>query len=408
MLFILCINTLIYFTDRILYKNIELLNGVGWVIFQPQHSLPDIFIWMIANGKRIAYHRIDARDALFSEIDEECGVYCGKVQTVFLKLPGKQATGPAGWAVQAKLSVYIWLGLVKDKQFFFDGLPGGYELSQELRNAERPRALAPTTIHYVEKYVFQLRAHIYQARSLIGSDASGLSDPYATVFITEFSKTTQVIEETLSPTWDELLVFDEILVYGAKDEIRRDPPAIVIEIYDQDKVGKSEFIGRAIAKPRIKLREHNYVTPSLEWFEITRGLDNAGELLAAFELLEHGSTDVPRLTEPKLLGNNTKVDKALPNVCSILPVPRDVRPNLARFRIEVLFWGLRDLKRIHFMSVDKPRIDVECSGKILSSSIIQNAKKNPNFVNMLKFFDLELPVEETYAPPITIRCVDCR
>lgn len=60
------------------------------------------------------------------------------------------------------------------------------------------------------------------------------------------------------------------------------------------------------------------------------------------------------------------------------------------------------------MSVDKPRIDVECSGNILSSSIIQNAKKNPNFANMLKFFDLELPVEETYAPPITIRCVDCR
>lgn len=90
------------------------------------------------------------------------------------------------------------------------------------------------------------------------------------------------------------------------------------------------------------------------------------------------------------------------------PVPREVRPNLARFRIEVLFWGLRDLKRVHFMSVDKPRIDVECSGNILSSSIIQNAKKNPNFPNMLKFFDVELPVEEMYAPPITIRCVDCR
>lgn len=86
------------------------------------------------------------------------------------------------------------------------------------------------------------------------------------------------------------------------------------------------------------------------------------------------------------------------------------------------------MKRVHFMNVNKPRIDVECSGKILSSSIIQNAKKNPNFPNMLKFFDLELPVEEMYvtsndakqfydsfnlcysryAPPITIRCVDCR
>lgn len=89
-------------------------------------------------------------------------------------------------------------------------------------------------------------------------------------------------------------------------------------------------------------------------------------------------------------------------------MPQEVRPNLAHFRLEVLFWGLRDLKRVHFMSVDKPRIDVECSGTILSSSIIQNAKRNPNFSSMLKFFDLELPVEENYAPPITIRCVDCR
>lgn len=94
--------------------------------------------------------------------------------------------------------------------------------------------------------------------------------------------------------------------------------------------------------------------------------------------------------------------------CSILPVPNDVRPNLSKYRLEVLLWGLRDLKRIHFMSVDKPRVDVECSGKIMSSSVIQNAKKNPNFPTMLKFFDLELPVEEIYAPPITIRCVDCR
>lgn len=100
--------------------------------------------------------------------------------------------GPNGWMVQGKLSIYFWLGLLKEKRHFFDSLPHGFELSQELRNAERPRAMAPTTIHYLEKHVFQLRAHIYQARSLIGSDASGLSDPYATVFITEFSKTTQV------------------------------------------------------------------------------------------------------------------------------------------------------------------------------------------------------------------------
>lgn len=128
-----------------------------------------------------------------------------------------------------------------------------------------------------------------------------MSDPYATVYITEFAKTTQVIEETLSPTWDELLLFDDVLVYGTNEEIKKNPPTVVIEIYDQDKVGKSEFIGRTIVRPRIKLRENPYVTPTLQWFEIHRGLDNAGELLAAFEMIEYGSDNIAKLPEPKPL-----------------------------------------------------------------------------------------------------------
>lgn len=117
--------------------------------------------------------------------------------------------------------------------------------------------------------IFQLRAHIYQARSLIGSDASGLSDPFSRIVAGEFCKTTQVIDETLSPTWDELLIFEEILIYGDGEQIKNDPPPMVVEIFDQDKVGKSEFIGRTLAKPIVKSREDAYTKPkfppSLEW-----------------------------------------------------------------------------------------------------------------------------------------------
>lgn len=81
---------------------------------------------------------------------------------------------------------------------------------------------------------------------------------------------------------------------------------------------------------------------------------------------------------------------------------------LLLFRIEVLFWGLRDLKRIHLLTVDKPRVDVECAGHILYSSVIANAKKNPNFSTPIKYIELELPEQELYRPPLTIRAVDCR
>lgn len=104
---------------------------------QPQHALPDVFIWFIANGKRIAYHRIFARDLIYSMIEEECGIRCGKVRTVMLSLPGNKTNTPAGWTVQAKLSIYLWLGIIQNRQFCYSGLPKGFDLSPEIRNAER-------------------------------------------------------------------------------------------------------------------------------------------------------------------------------------------------------------------------------------------------------------------------------
>lgn len=75
-------------------------------------------------------------------------------------------------------------------------------------------------------------------------------------------------------------------------------------------------------------------------------------------------------------------------VCSLSCILLN-RYNMANyFRIEVLFWGLRDLKRVHLMTVDKPRVDIECAGHILYSSIIQNARKNPNFSTPVKFLEL--------------------
>lgn len=40
--------------------------------------------------------------------------------------------------------------------------------------------------------VFQLRAHMYQARSLFAADDSGLSDPFARVFFSTYSQVTEV------------------------------------------------------------------------------------------------------------------------------------------------------------------------------------------------------------------------
>lgn len=51
----------------------------------------------------------------------------------------------------------------------------------------------------------------------------------------------QVLAETLCPTWDQLLVFENVELFGEAGELRDDPPIIVIEIYDQDTVVRVVF-----------------------------------------------------------------------------------------------------------------------------------------------------------------------
>uniref|UniRef100_A0A3B3WGC3 Otoferlin n=1 Tax=Poecilia mexicana TaxID=48701 RepID=A0A3B3WGC3_9TELE len=377
------------------------LQRIRFLADEPQHSIPDVFIWMMSNNKRIAYARIPSKDILYSVVDEETGKDCGKVKAVFLKLPGKKGFGPAGWTVQAKLELYLWLGLNKSRKDFLHGLPNGFE---EIRATKMGHGLPPVTLVYDMKQVFQLRAHMYQARSLFAADSSGLSDPFARVFFSSQSQVTEVLNETLCPTWDQLLVFDDVELFGEATELRDDPPIIVVEFYDQDTVGKAEFIGRTFAKPTIKMRDEPYgpprFPPQLEYYQIYRGNSIAGELLAAFELLQVGQggrADLPPLEGP------TDSERG-----PILPVPLGIRPVLSRYRIEVLFWGLRDLKRINLAQVDRPRVDIECAGRGVQSALIQNYKKNPNFSTLVKWFEVDLPENELLHPPLNIRVVDCR
>lgn len=56
------------------------------------------------------------------------------------------------------------------------------------------------------KQVFQLRAHMYQARSLFAADSSGLSDPFARVFFSTHSQVTEV------RTWECVCVYIYIYI----------------------------------------------------------------------------------------------------------------------------------------------------------------------------------------------------
>ncbi|XP_056454253.1 fer-1-like protein 4 [Gadus chalcogrammus] len=371
---------------------------------EPQSTLPDVFLWLLSGRKRLAYVRIPAHSILFSLVEEQRGTDCGKVTTLFMKTPGC-AVGQ----VFAKLEVYLWLGPTKYSKEALNSLPEDflpvYEEQEEQEGegqAEQRRAM-PVSLSCQDSRYFQLRCHLYQGRGLMAADDNGLSDPFARVVFSTHCQVTRVVSDTLSPAWCECLVFDRVLLEGSKEELERDPPLIIISIYDYDTMGSPEPLGRAFAEPQLQLVERPYQKPRLRFYDITRGKSSAGELLAAFEMIEldysgFGEPCLPSSVEPQ----------EVPFVSDRFVIPEEIQPKLTTFRIEVLFWGLRELRRVQLFEVERPLVRVECGGKQLESEEMLSYKGHPNFKDLVRYFDVELPEQPNLHPPLTVFVVEQR
>uniref|UniRef100_A0A4X2KXZ5 C2 domain-containing protein n=1 Tax=Vombatus ursinus TaxID=29139 RepID=A0A4X2KXZ5_VOMUR len=378
--------------DELINEAQNFVDKIRFLVDEPQHTIPDVFIWMLSGNKRVAYARISAKDLLYSPSSEQRGKHCGKLQTHFLKLPGRRLTG---WTVQGKVDVYLWLGSVKYSNAILDNLPIGYE-AETLTKASGT-SYPPASLTYQAQHIFQLRAHMYQARGLIAADSTGLSDPFAKVTFLSHCQTTKVISQTLSPTWNQMLLFNNIVLYGDQKEVSESPPLVVVELYDSDAVGKPEYLGSTVATPVVKLVDQEYEPPRLSYHPIFCGHLDGGDLLAVFELLQvpsSGPQDLPP-TDP-------------PDVAQTYPVPANIRPVLSTYRVEVLFWGVREMKKVHLLSVDRPQVLIECAGRGVKSCVIQSYKNNPNFNVQVDWFEVELPENELLHPPLSICVVDWR
>lgn len=123
-----------------------------------------------------------------------------------------------------------------------------------------------------------------------------------------------MLPETLSPAWCETLLFDRVLLEGTPEQLRQDPPLIIINFYSHSSMvaltftlsakitfqseeephlslsacpqGGPKPLGRAFAEPEFKTVDQLYKKPRLRFFDVNMGKLRAGELLASFELIE--------------------------------------------------------------------------------------------------------------------------
>ncbi|NXV63530.1 DYSF protein, partial [Molothrus ater] len=258
------------------------------------------------------------------------------------------------------------------------------------------------------------------------------ADPYAIVSFLHQSQKTVVEKNTLNPTWDQTLIFYEIEIFGNAQDVAESPPNILVEIYDHDTYGADEFMGRCICRPSLER------SPRLSWHPVLKSGRNVGELLAAFELIqrekpavhhipgfEDGDSgwiqpgkglDVPSwrfltFSFPSPLPQSADSDLPYPppqREPNVYMVPQGIKPVLQRTAIEILAWGLRNLKSFQLASVTSPSLLVECGGQRVQSGVIKNVKKNPNFDVCVLFMEVRLPKESLYSPPIILKIIDNR
>ncbi|CAJ1080777.1 myoferlin-like isoform X3 [Xyrichtys novacula] len=246
-------------------------------------------------------------------------------------------------------------------------------------------------------FVYHLRVYVYQARNLASMDKDSFSDPYAHVSFLHVSKTTEKLSSTLNPTWDQTLIFNNVEIYGDPRGVALRPPEVVLEFYDHDQVGKDELLGRSICSPMVKLNAKMDQTPKLLWYPVIQKGLKAGEALVAAELIlkdKSTESDLP-LVPPKRAEN-------------LYMVPQGIRPVVQLTAIEILAWGLRNMKAYQLASVSSPSLVVECGGQRVESAVIKNMKKSPNFPSSVLFIKVLLPKDEMYTPPIVLKVIDHR
>jgi len=189
-------------------------------------------------------------------------------------------------------------------------------------------------VTYQSAIKYELWVSIYQARGLMAQDDTGMNDPYVRVTFTNKSTKTKTLSQTLSPTWDETLIFQEVNIFGSPEDLKKNPPSVVMELFDEDK-REHVLLGRCMLKPKVLLKGDESPEPKLAWHKIRKGEQDGGQILVECELFLADGACLP--ARPKKQGD-------------VFPIRDGLRPATQKKAIEVKIKKLKCNKSvpIHF------------------------------------------------------------
>ncbi|KAL7675086.1 hypothetical protein ACOME3_001355 [Neoechinorhynchus agilis] len=254
-----------------------------------------------------------------------------------------------------------------------------------------------TEMYYKNSNTYRLHAYIFQCKRLSidhkltdGIDVkfkilimivSGLS---LSITYMGLSQSTAQLDKDSSMIWNEMLIFDKLVLYGSLSDIKSEPPYALVELIDNN---NSTIISQKFLKPStVDLEGSSKEKFKLSWISF-KGVSITGEILMGLRLLQNEEYDLNIQRDFK-----TRFE-----------IPEHIRPQTTHAHLMVFCWGLREsLKGIRVKDLTKPKLIIQVSGKIQELSSLEGL----NFQVPAAHFDLNIPLDKQYAPEVIISLID--
>ncbi|KAI5703628.1 hypothetical protein M8J75_014243 [Diaphorina citri] len=359
-------------------------------------SFPYAFIHLLNKNNLVASRKIRPGHIIYSEEEQERGVECGRFNN-------RNSADTMGGRIDA----YMWFGLASQRAACIRMLPVDDDVMKDMLSKEA----LPHVIPHTRKTLFQTRAHVYNAVIDLGHDVSGLSDPYVKAISGSKSAMSHTVKATVTPIWKETVVISRVVRYRIKSRIQQNQPTIILELWDDDdfktKSGakeklkvisnkltkdRDELIGRAVVKPNVVLLQDTKSASStkLRTYPVYNRFMQVGEITAAVELVEI-------VEDGDENADLTKVEQVVEGDkgALIYKMPQHLLPPEKAYMMEVLFWGLRDVKKIR-----TPCIALRCADGKAKSSVIRDYRRHQNFEMLSAVVQVNL---NKYKTPLVIK-----
>ncbi|KAI5733078.1 hypothetical protein M8J76_007401 [Diaphorina citri] len=322
-------------------------------------SFPYAFIHLLNKNNLVASRKIRPGHIIYSEEEQERGVECGRFNN-------RNSADTMGGRIDA----YMWFGLASQRAACIRMLPVDDDVMKDMLGKEA----LPHVIPHTSKTLFQTRAHVYSAVIDLGHDVSGLSDPYVKVISGSKSAMSHTVKATVTPIWKETVVISRVVI---SNKLTKD---------------RDELIGRAVVKPNVLLLQDTKSSSStkLRTYPVYNRFMQVGEITAAVELVEivEDGDENADLTKVEQVAESDK--GAL-----IYKMPQHLLPPEKAYMMEVLFWGLRDVKKIR-----TPCIALRCADGKAKSSVIRDYRRHQNFEMLSAVVQVNL---NKYKTPLVIK-----